>query len=143
MQHCSFYATSTNYRINCEHQTAAGFCVGVEPFRAVSRSESPGRLGEVVLEVLAQSNHGVPNPSQAGFKELLSNVLKFVGARSWRAFVKSAACCGLRKDGNTVTVVPYSRDERYSYSPLEDHKLHVSAEPIAVGEAIKLFQILK
>jgi hypothetical protein len=104
MQHASAYEWHGRIFLHSDSKTTSGVWVGGEPVLAADPRD-PAELGRAILLALAGSKQGVPHPSI--WDDLSAPLIKFAGAKSYRAFVGSARCVSIELKDNRVTFRPY------------------------------------
>jgi hypothetical protein len=134
MQHASAYEWQGQIYLYPDSKTTAGLWVGGEP---VSSSDPgyPFELGRAILSALAGSKEGVPHPSV--WDDTSAFFLKFVGAKSFRAFHGSARYVSIELQDDRVTFTPYRNlGARDGYRPIHGKDRTCPANDSELGAAL-------
>jgi hypothetical protein len=112
----SVYFRSEGYYVTPSSLSTAGVWLGSGAVSFIRAGSRPAELGQVVVDGLSSSTVGVRHPAQSEWpahtKAALAPLMKAAGVRSWKDFVRLASLVEVVRDRDTVTVVPYHRDER-------------------------------
>jgi hypothetical protein len=88
-------------------RTIKGFWIGCEPILVTS--ESDGRLGEQILQTLAESRENIPDPESLAKSDSWNStkaLVRAAGVRSYEAFADSARCVEILLDDKEVEFTP-------------------------------------
>jgi hypothetical protein len=138
--HASLYRRSGSILIESKSRNVDGIYEATPPFLRVPADSEPEDIGRAVLQALAESKEGIPNPwrdaeyrrrNRSGWWPLI----EVAGVKSWRTFVKGAVHVSVLRTGNLVKFEP-SRNlgPKEGFVPLAN-----APEPVA--DAANLFEI--
>ena len=134
MQHASAYEWHGRIILHPDSKTTSGFWIGSEPISS-SDPGDPIELGRAILSALGGSKGGVPDPSI--WADLTAPLLKFVGAKSFRAFFGSARSVSIELQDDRVTFTPYRNlGARDGYQPIQGKDRTCPANDSGLGAAL-------
>jgi hypothetical protein len=134
MQHASAYEWNGRILLHPDSKTTDGVWVGGQPVSS-SDPDNPIELGRAVLSALAGSKEGVPHPSIWG--DTSAFLLKFAGAKSFRAFFGSARSVSIESQDDRVTFRPYRNlGSRDGYRPIKGKDRTSLANDSELGAAL-------
>jgi hypothetical protein len=134
MQHASAYEWHGRIFLHPDSKTTSGVRVLSQPVVAADPRDS-AELGRAILLALAGSKQGVPHPSI--WDDLSAPLIKFAGAKSYRAFVGSARCVSIELEDNRVTFRPCRNlGPRSGYEPIRERVRTNLANDSELGAAL-------
>ena len=134
MQCCEIYLTGEALFVLTQHETRDGICVTTGPMAKLSRDSDDALLGQVILLALERSRRGIEPPSEP--RAVTLGIVRFVGARGWAGFAKSAQSLSAEARENGIRLVPYRRLGD-SFEPMEDRAQSCGMVASQVGRAAR------
>jgi len=107
MKSAAAYLRNGRIYLHPDSKTIKGFWIACEP--VLVTSENDKSLGAQLLEILAKSTEGVPDPESLATSDswsVIRALVKAAGARSYEAFADSTQCVGVRLDQMGVEFTP-------------------------------------
>jgi hypothetical protein len=69
-------------------------------------------------------------------KEKLSELLKFVGEKSWGAFAKKSIHVFVTQDRKKIQLIPTRKEKRGSFSHLINYTVATNSDPVSIGREL-------
>jgi hypothetical protein len=107
MKSAAAYLRDGKIFLHPDSRTIKGFWIACEP--VLVTSEDDKNLGAHLLQILATSTEGIPDPESLVTGDswsAIKTLVKAAGARSYEGFADSAQCVGVRLDDAGVEFTP-------------------------------------
>jgi hypothetical protein len=102
----AYVRNSLLYLHSCS-KTSAGVWIATDPFVRIENGAAREEKGEVAVRVLEASRDGAPHPTN--WSGLIAPLLGLAKVKSWKVFMKGAACLNLELEdnkGRVLRVIP-------------------------------------
>jgi hypothetical protein len=133
-QHASAYEWRGRIFLHPDSRTTDGVWLLTEPISSADPHDA-SELGRAILLALAGSKTGIPHPSIWG--NAANPLLKFAGAKSFRAFFGSARSVSIRLQDDGATFTPYRNlGPKDGYRPIKEKGRTSSANHSELGAAL-------
>ncbi len=118
--------------IHGEVKTKPGFWVNCAPWIVIPITATEARIGQAVIDALAQSKCGVPVPEPSELKKLKAARLKAAGIQSERRFMNGALLVSIHRLNETIKFCPTknggTRGDQKGFEELPDNEIEIQAD---------------
>lgn len=129
---CVVYQYDSKIAIFGQARTPEGIGVACEPWILLSDNLGAEVVGQAAHLAARGVSHSVTLESSPSDKELL----RFLGARSWKNFAPGAKSVHVILRNDSATVVPYRPGEKHAFFPQHELAITTSQEARELGIAI-------
>jgi hypothetical protein len=136
MKSASIYMRNKRFIVHPWSTTLTGLLIATEPFIVLDGAVSPEDLGKAICHALDSAASGLPYPER--WLDIDKPLLSAAGVKSWKAFVKQAACCLTLEKDKVIEIVPQKNlgtRDGFQDTGLQRTTIAIEAGYRAIGEA--------
>lgn len=137
MKRVTVYQRRGQFLIHPSSRTTDGVWLLSLPCLAATEDTDDATLGELVDNLLSQSQENVPHPKQWG--KVLQPLLKAAGATSWKAFISGTTCIEVELNADEVSVLPTENlGVAEGFQTICEQRLSLaSGDKLSLGRAVR------
>ena len=129
---CTVYRVGSNIYVLGQTKTLEGPGLMFVPWILLSEGLDPAVIGEATL----LASRGVPALVAFSDGKSDKDLLRFLGARSWKSFASTAQSVDVLLSDNEAKIVPYVVGEKYAFYPQHDRSVTLELDPRQLGERV-------